>query len=86
MAGYALRAATNLARTLALQGADEAAIAVLAPSLDVLVEGYDTADVRSAQELLTALDPPERTPAARFVSSKIVLLPSMARLILNAGL
>jgi len=55
--GYALRAATNLARTLALMGDDASAIDVLAPVLRGFTEGFDTADLQSAQQLLRTLDP-----------------------------
>ena len=50
-----LRAATSLARLLAGQQRVDAAAAVLGPVLGTFKEGFDTADLRVAQEVLEAL-------------------------------
>jgi predicted ATPase len=50
-----LRAALSLSRLWQQQGKREAARELLAPIHGWFTEGFDTADVREAQALLTAL-------------------------------
>jgi hypothetical protein len=50
-----LRAATRLARLRAADGDPAAASAVLAPILGTFTEGFETADVREARDLLEAV-------------------------------
>ena len=50
----ALRAATRLARLRIAEGDPEAAARMLRPVYDTFTEGFDTADLISARELLDA--------------------------------
>jgi tetratricopeptide (TPR) repeat protein len=52
---WELRTATDLAALWATQGQQERARAVLQTILDKFVEGWDTADLKSAQRMLTTL-------------------------------
>jgi predicted ATPase/DNA-binding winged helix-turn-helix (wHTH) protein len=52
---WELRAATSLARMLDAQGRPADALTVLQPVYDRFTEGFDTADLRAARELLDAL-------------------------------
>jgi hypothetical protein len=52
---WELRTATDLASLLAYQGQRENAHAVLRPVFNQFVEGFDTADLRSAAHLLEML-------------------------------
>ncbi|HXC26738.1 MAG TPA: hypothetical protein VNV38_02195 [Stellaceae bacterium] len=52
---WELRTATDLARLLADRGQRENARAVLRPVFDQFVEGFDTADLKSAVRLLEVL-------------------------------
>jgi predicted ATPase len=52
---YELRAATSLARLLDRQGRREEAHAALAGVYGWFTEGFDTADLRTAKELLGSL-------------------------------
>jgi hypothetical protein len=52
---WELRAATDLAGLLAAQGKSENAPAVLQAVFEQFVEGFDTADMKAAERLLTAL-------------------------------
>ena len=53
---WELRSATNLAALLLRRGEREAALALLAPIYHWFTEGFDTADLREARQLLDALD------------------------------
>src|SRR5262249_5453960 len=53
--GFELRAATSLARLLRDHGRREEARELLAPVYDWFTEGFDTADLKEAKALLTAL-------------------------------
>jgi predicted ATPase len=53
--GFELRAATSLARLLGNDGRREEARELLAPVYDWFTEGFDTADLKEAKALLTAL-------------------------------
>jgi predicted ATPase len=50
-----LRAATSFARLMRNQGRSADAVALLQPVYDRFTEGFDTADLRGAKELLDAL-------------------------------
>jgi hypothetical protein len=52
---WELRTATDLAALWAAQGQQERARTVLRTILDEFVEGWDTADLKSAQHMLTTL-------------------------------
>lgn len=52
---YELRAATNLARLWGEQGRRDQARDLLAPVYGWFTEGFDTADLKDAKALLTAL-------------------------------
>jgi predicted ATPase len=51
-----LRAATSLARLLRDQGRFAAAVACVQPIYDRFTEGFDTADLIAAKQLLDELD------------------------------
>src|SRR6476620_11162759 len=53
---WELRAATNLARLLRNRGRSADAIACLQPIYDRFTEGFDTADLITAKQLLSELD------------------------------
>jgi len=55
-----LRAATSLARLLRNQGRPEDAIACLRPIYDRFTEGFGTADLVTAKQLLDELGTPDR--------------------------
>jgi predicted ATPase len=56
---WELRAATSLARLLRNQGRPAAAVAVLQPVYDRFTEGFDTADLVAARQLLDELGTPD---------------------------
>ena len=56
---WELRAATSLARMWRSQGRSEAARELLAPVYDRFTEGFETADLKTAEALLSDLQEPD---------------------------